>query len=155
MVPTVSPVLLAAWLGNVSHLFSFSGHAQSSTKSASLLGVFTVQLLLSMCVWFFGLVYSDQPLPKLLRGEQQYNTTVKHKMETHHSFTSLPHCIILIYMTLYMLWFNFILGSTCFELLSILSAIFPEHGSGCKTKENRKWTGFKNYFGPKRNLNYN
>jgi len=41
-------------------------------------------------------------------------------------------------MTLYVLWFNFILGSTCFELLSILSAIVPEHGNGCKTKENKK-----------------
>lgn len=50
------------------YLFSLSGHAQSSTKVASLLGVLRVQLFLSMCVWFFGLVYSDQQLPKLLRG---------------------------------------------------------------------------------------
>lgn len=53
-----------------------------------------------------------------------------------------------------MLWFNFILGSTCFELLSILSAVVPEHGNGYKTNKNRKLTDFK-IFGPKLNLDHN
>ena len=52
-----------------------------------------------------------------------------------------------------MLWFKFILGFTFFEPVSILFPIVPDYGNGYKTKENKKWTGFKN-FAPKINLNH-
>ena len=51
-----------------------------------------------------------------------------------------------------MLWFKFILGLKFFELvLTILFAIVPEYGNEYTTKENKNWTGFKN-FAPKLNL---
>ena len=53
-----------------------------------------------------------------------------------------------------MLWFKFILGLKFFELVSILFAIVPEYGNEYTTKENKNWTGFKN-FAPKLNLNHN
>ena len=47
-----------------------------------------------------------------------------------------------------MLWFKFIFGLMFFELVSILFAIVPDYGSEYMTKENKNWTGFKN-FAPK------
>ena len=37
----------------------------------------------------------------------------------------------------YMLWFKFILGFMCFELVSILFAIVPDIGNEYRTKENK------------------
>ena len=54
-----------------------------------------------------------------------------------------------------MLWFKFILGLKFYELVSILFAIGPDYGNEYTTKEIKNWTSFKNYFGPKLNLNHN
>ena len=55
---------------------------------------------------------------------------------------------------LYMLWFKFILGLMCFELVPILFAIVLDYGNEYMTKETNNWTSFKN-FAPKLNLNHN
>ena len=54
---------------------------------------------------------------------------------------------------MYMLWFRFILGFMCFELVSILFANVPDYGNEYMTKENKNWTSFKN-FAPKLNSNH-
>ena len=41
-----------------------------------------------------------------------------------------------------------------FELVSFLFAIVPNYGNKYMTKENKKWTSFKN-FEPELNLNHN
>ena len=54
---------------------------------------------------------------------------------------------------MYMLWFRFILGFMCFELVSIWFANVPDYGNEYMTKENKNWTSFKN-FAPKLNSNH-
>ena len=63
----------------------------------------------------------------------------------------MGEAITFLYITIYMLWFKFILGLMFFELVTILFANVPDYGNEYMTiKEHKNSTSFKT-FSPKIN----